>query len=709
MTVCNMSIEAGARAGMVAPDETTFAYLKGRPHAPQGADWDAAVASLAGPAHRRRRGVRQGGRPRRRRARAVRHLGHEPRPGRRRCRPRSPTPTSFADEGARAAARARAGVHGPGAPGRRCATSPSTRCSSARAPTAGSRTCARPRRSSRAAGSPTRRPDARGARARSASGWPPRPRAWTWSSRTRVPSGGTPAARCASGMNPDQLAPGERSASTSNRNFEGRQGRADVHTWCRPSSPPRRRSSARSRQPGRPRAVGPRRGGLRCSPSRPHRHGGRRCAAANVDTDQIIPAVYLKRVTRTGFEDGLFAAWRSDPDFVLNRPESAGASVLVAGPDFGTGSSREHAVWALLDYGFRVVVSSRFADIFRGNAGKGGLLTAQVDAVRRRADLGRRGGRPVRRGDRRPRLAHGVVGRSERVLRPRRLHAMAADGGSRRRRPDPAARRPGGRVRGPAPRMDADHDLTTPSRPGAHLCDTTGNGPFGVCLAPRWGLTSHPTRVTARHPHLQGVPTVNKAQLIDRLSVQLGSKKAATDAVDAVIDTVTRAVASGERVAITGFGVFEKVARPARTGRNPRTGAAVKIKKTSVPKFKAGQSFKDVVSGAKKLPKAAAAAARSATGHEQARSRQEGHARSRRPRSRRPRSRPKRRRHRPRRHRPRSRPHARRRRRRRRRASADDRTRPTSSGRSHRGRPDVRPGGPYVRPGRRSARVAIVR
>jgi DNA-binding protein HU-beta len=107
---------------------------------------------------------------------------------------------------------------------------------------------------------------------------------------------------------------------------------------------------------------------------------------------------------------------------------------------------------------------------------------------------------------------------------------------------------------------------------------------------------------------------VNKAQLIDRLSTQLGSKKAASDAVESVIDTVTRAVAAGERVAITGFGVFEKVVRPARTGRNPRTGAAVKIKKTSVPKFKAGQSFKDVVSGAKKLPKAATTAARSATG-----------------------------------------------------------------------------------------------
>ena len=107
---------------------------------------------------------------------------------------------------------------------------------------------------------------------------------------------------------------------------------------------------------------------------------------------------------------------------------------------------------------------------------------------------------------------------------------------------------------------------------------------------------------------------MNKAQLIDKLSVQLGGKKAAADAVEAVIDTVTRAVASGERVAITGFGVFDKVARPARTGRNPRTGAAVKIKATTVPKFKAGQSFKDVVSGAKKLPKVTVSAARAITG-----------------------------------------------------------------------------------------------
>jgi 3-isopropylmalate/(R)-2-methylmalate dehydratase small subunit len=98
-----------------------------------------------------------------------------------------------------------------------------------------------------------------------------------------------------------------------------------------------------------------------------------------VDTDQIIPAVYLKRITRTGFEDGLFAAWRNNPDFVLNQPVYDGASILVAGPDFGTGSSREHAVWALLDYGFKVVLSSRFGDIFRGNSGKAGLLAAVVE------------------------------------------------------------------------------------------------------------------------------------------------------------------------------------------------------------------------------------------------------------------------------------------------------------------------------------------
>jgi len=100
---------------------------------------------------------------------------------------------------------------------------------------------------------------------------------------------------------------------------------------------------------------------------------------SNVDTDQIIPAVFLKRVTKTGYEDALFHSWRQDPDFILNRPEYAGATVLFAGQDFGTGSSREHAVWALRDYGFRAVIAPRFGDIFRGNSGKQGLLTGTVD------------------------------------------------------------------------------------------------------------------------------------------------------------------------------------------------------------------------------------------------------------------------------------------------------------------------------------------
>ena len=107
---------------------------------------------------------------------------------------------------------------------------------------------------------------------------------------------------------------------------------------------------------------------------------------SNVDTDQIIPAVYLKRVTRSGFEDGLFAAWRNDPEFVLNQEVFKKGTILVAGADFGTGSSREHAVWALQNYGFKVIISSRFADIFRGNSLKGGLLTvileiAEVEAL----------------------------------------------------------------------------------------------------------------------------------------------------------------------------------------------------------------------------------------------------------------------------------------------------------------------------------------
>ncbi len=170
---------------------------------------------------------------------------------------------------------------------------------------------------------------------------------------------------------------------------------------------------------------------------------------SNVDTDQIIPAVYLKRVTRTGFEDGLFAAWRNDPSFVLNNEAYAAGSVLVAGPDFGTGSSREHAVWALQNYGFKAVISPRFGDIFRGNSGKAGLLAAQVDekVVQRLWDhLEDNPGATVtvdlesphrtrRRGTRRDRG----------LLRHRRLHPLAAARGPRRHRHHA---RPRGRHRG---------------------------------------------------------------------------------------------------------------------------------------------------------------------------------------------------------------------------------------------------------------------
>ena len=113
---------------------------------------------------------------------------------------------------------------------------------------------------------------------------------------------------------------------------------------------------------------------------------------SNVDTDQIIPAVYLKRVTKTGFEDGLFAAWRNDPDFVLNLPQYAGATILIAGPDFGTGSSREHAVWALQNYGFKVVIGSRFGDIFRSNSGKAGSVGRGRRAEDHRGAVGLRRG-----------------------------------------------------------------------------------------------------------------------------------------------------------------------------------------------------------------------------------------------------------------------------------------------------------------------------
>ena len=207
------------------------------------------------------------------------------------------------------------------------------------------------------------------------------------------------------GMNPDQLAPGERSASTSNRNFEGRQGKGGRTHLVSPLVAAATAVRGTLSSPADSRAR--ERGEQVMDAFTTHTGIGVPLRRSNVDTDQIIPAVYLKRVTRTGFEDGLFAAWREDETFVLNDPTYAAGSVLVAGPDFGTGSSREHAVWALMNYGFRVVISSRFADIFRGNSGKQGLLTAQwrqddVELLWKLLE-----NEPGTLGDGRPGVAHG--------------------------------------------------------------------------------------------------------------------------------------------------------------------------------------------------------------------------------------------------------------------------------------------------------------
>src|SRR4030081_2608485 len=171
-------------------------------------------------------------------------------------------------------------------------------------------------------------------------------------------------------MNPDKLAAGERSASTSNRNFEGRQGPGGRTHLVSPASPPPPPATSPPPPTCRPLPDGD----LIMEAFTTHTGRAVPLRRSNVDTDQIIPAVWLKQVSRTGFERGLFSAWREDPSFVLNDPVYQGASVLVTGPDFGTGSSREHAVWALQQYGFRAVIAPRFGDIFRGNSTKAGLL-----------------------------------------------------------------------------------------------------------------------------------------------------------------------------------------------------------------------------------------------------------------------------------------------------------------------------------------------
>ena len=400
MTVCNMSIEAGARAGMIAPDETTFAYLKGRPHAPHGRRLGRRGRVLALAAHRRRRGLRPRGRHRRGRADAVRHLGHQPRPGRCRCRRRVPDPATFADAGRARRGRARAGVHGPD---RRHAAA---------------RHRGRHRLPRLLHQRPDRGPAGRRRRARAAAQVADGVRMLVVPGSVQVrlqaeaegldevfKAAGAEwrEAGCSMclGMNPDQLAPGERSASTSNRNFEGRQGKGGRTHLV---SPGRRRRHRRRRPPRRARRPVPQEheaaadGGLH----HPHRHRACRCGAATSTPTRSSRPSTSSGSRRTGFEDGLFAAWRQDPDFVLNQPEYAGASILVAGPDFGTGSSREHAVWALQNYGFRVVISLAVRRHLPRQLRKVGLLTVERRAGRRRAAVdGDRGG-PGDRGHRRP-------------------------------------------------------------------------------------------------------------------------------------------------------------------------------------------------------------------------------------------------------------------------------------------------------------------
>ena len=278
---------------------------------------------------------------------------------------------------------------------------------------------------------------------------------------------------------------------------------------------------------------------------------------SNVDTDQIIPAVYLKRVTRTGFADGLFSAWREDPAFVLNDPAYAGASILVAGPEFGTGSSREHAVWALRDWGFRAVISPRFGDIFRGNALKEGLLPVELRTDGRRGAVGLGRGRPDDAGDRRPGGPRGPCGRRDLAVPARRLQPVAADGRARRHRTDAAPRGRHRRVRerGGCRSCRSWHSPVRPSarrfapvgsdRRGRIRYDTRISFRADVCvLVHRAYRARRMARVESSCTYREEI--VNKAELIEALAARLGDRKTATAALDAVLAEIQAAVTKGE-------------------------------------------------------------------------------------------------------------------------------------------------------------------
>ena len=378
--MCNMSIEWGAKAGLIAPDDTTFAYLEGRPRAPQGAAWQEAVERWRELPVRSGRRLRHPPHRRRRVARAAGHVGDESRHGRPGHRRRA-LAGGFRRRRRSGRCRTRARVHGSAPRNADHRDRRSIASSWARARTRGSRTCVRQPRSCA---------DARSQTASSLWSCPGRPRC----AHRPKPKGLDAIFREAGfewrragcsmclGMNPDILAPGERCASTSNRNFEGRQGR-DGRTHL--VSPEMATAAAIAGHFVDVREL---------VPMKPFSRLTGRVAILDrpdVDTDQIIPKQFLKRIGRTGYGAFLFNDWRYDesgaprPGFELNRPEFAGAKVLLAGRNFGCGSSREHAAWALTDFGIEVVIAPSFGDIFRTNGGKNGMVIIALpdDEVKR--------------------------------------------------------------------------------------------------------------------------------------------------------------------------------------------------------------------------------------------------------------------------------------------------------------------------------------
>ena len=371
MTICNMSIEAGAKAGLIAPDEVTFAYLEGRAHAPKGAAWEAALddwrslptddgAAFGKEVHLDAAGIAPhvswGTNP----AQVVPLAGT------------IPSPDQFADAERARERRPSPRVHGPhrrhgsARRQRRHRVHRELHQLAHRGPAGGGR-------GGGGSSGEGRRPHARGARLvrGEAAGRGGGARPGVHRRRVRLARAGL---LDVPGHEPRQAGP---------------RGTGGVHQQ------PQLRGPAGSRGPHAPRLTGRRGGHRHRRPLRPpDRFGGGALMDAvqivqgtavpldrsDVDTDQIIPAEWLKRVERTGFGKGLFASWRDDRSFVLNDERYAGASVLIAGPNFGTGSSREHAVWAIMDYGFQAVISPRFADIFRNNCTKNGLVPVVVPA-----------------------------------------------------------------------------------------------------------------------------------------------------------------------------------------------------------------------------------------------------------------------------------------------------------------------------------------